>query len=986
MPTISQLAPATAASDSDELVVNQAGTTRKVTRSQILAGVQPEIAARSGALLGRSSKGTGAPENLTVGENLILSGGTLAATATPFVISALPTGVVPASGDLVPVSQGGKDVAVPYQQFLSGLSYVTNIDLSQAVVFPTGSGSAVTLSDFAAGALSTTGGTMTGPLVLNADPVLPLEASTKAYVDQAANTALPRTGGTVTGVLSLVNSPILPNHAATKLYVDTVADTRLPVSGGTMAGVLNLEGDPVLPLQAAPKQYVDERVLRSGDVMSGPLTLSADPVAVGHAATKRYVDVQVAAAVPLAGGTLTGGLTLASDPVAALQAAPKQYVDRRVSRSGDTLTGPLILAADPTTTLGAATKGYVDTQVATTLPKAGGTLSGALTLSGDPVSLEHAATKRYVDNQFATALPLAGGTLTGALTLAGNPAAAQHAANKQYVDGQVATLLPLTGGTLSGALTLAGSPTAPNHAATKQYVDANPGRDGVINVKLPPYNAQLNGIADDTAAFKAAYQAAAPGGTIYVPNGVAVLQSPGSWGMPLTKRVKWIVDGTTLPNGTSLADAIPRGTGPASLTLPGVVTGHSGVGTTVSQAGSQSADFSAHHTSYIVDHNGGSSAVIANARSDTIIYNSPANYVWAGLDRLIWAGIQTPAGSPSAQHVARYVQTVRQTVATDETGKALPQPELWAACLEYRDVTGRPSSWVGESLTVEMDWIGNGPDDAGTRQIQSLVIGQHDTSGTPVEVANVIGVYLAQNSTGNVHRVFNIGVPFSTAVLDTTYARQMPGAAAIRLAAGHSIAFESSASNRLAFDSNLGILRWYQGGLSYPVGKGISVGWQNVAAGSTTLGAFLAGNIVFLVGSSNYTISLPSASTVAAGTGFTFSALGSGSVTIAPAGTETIDAGPIVLRQHDRYHIVSDGATTWREIFRCNAVSPRFSGPPVLPSYPVASLPATAAAGAKAFATNGRKPSDAAGAGTGVEVFYDGTKWISVCSGSQVAA
>jgi len=986
MPTISQLAPATAASDSDELVVSQAGTTRKVTRSQILAGVQPEIAARSGALLGRSSKGTGAPENLTVGENLILSGGTLAAAATPFVISALPSGVVPASGDLVPLSQGGKNVAVPYQQFLSGLSYVANIDLSQAVVFPTGSGAAVTLSDFAAGALSTTGGTMTGPLVLNADPVLPLEASTKAYVDQAADTALPRTGGTVTGVLSLVKSPTLPNHAATKLYVDTVADTRLPVLGGTMAGALNLGGDPVLPLQAAPKQYVDERVLRSGDIMSGPLTLSADPVAVGHAATKRYVDVQVAAAVPLAGGTLTGGLTLASDPVAALQAAPKQYVDRRVSRSGDTLTGPLILAADPTTTLGAATKGYVDTQVATTLPKAGGTLSGALTLSGDPVSLGHAATKRYVDNQVATALPLAGGTLTGALTLAGNPAAAQHATNKQYVDGQVATLLPLAGGTLSGALMLAGSPTAPNHAATKQYVDANPGRDGVINVKLPPYNAQLNGVADDTAAFKAAYQAAAPGGTIYVPNGVAVLQSPGSWGMPLTKRVKWIVDGTTLPNGTSLADAIPRGTGPASLTLPGVVTGHSGVGTTVSQAGSQSVDFSAHHTSYIVDHNGGSSAVIANTRSDTIIYNSPANYVWAGLDRLIWAGVQTPTGSPSAQHVARYVQTVRQTVATDETGKALPQPELWAACLEYRDVTGHPSSWVGESLTVEMDWIGNGPDDAGTRQVQSLVIGQHDTSGTPVEVANVIGVYLAQNSTGNVHRVFNIGVPFATAVLDTTYARQMPGAAAIRLAAGHSIAFESSASNRLAFDSNLGILRWYQGGLSYPVGKGITVGWQNVAAGNTTLGAFLAGNIVFLVGSGTYTISLPSASTVAAGTGFTFSALGSGSVTIAPAGTETIDAGPIVLRQHDRYHIVSDGATTWREIFRCNAVSPRFSGPPVLPSYPVANLPAAAAAGAKAFATNGRKPSDVAGAGTGVEVFYDGTKWISVCSGSQVAA
>jgi ABC-type transporter lipoprotein component MlaA len=89
---------------------------------------------------------------------------------------------------------------------------------------------------------------------------------------------------------------------------------------------------------------------------------------------------------------------------------------------------------------------------------------------------------------------------------------------------------------------------------------------------------------------------------------------------------------------------------------------------------------------------------------------------------------------------------------------------------------------------------------------------------------------------------------------------------------------------------------------------------------------------------------------------------------------------------HDRYHVVSDGVSSWREIFRTNAVSPRFLAPPVLPSYAVAALPATVQAGAKAFASNGRKPSEAAGSGTGVEVFYDGTRWISVCGGSQVAA
>jgi hypothetical protein len=39
-----------------------------------------------------------------------------------------------------------------------------------------------------------------------------------------------------------------------------------------------------------------------------------------------------------------------------------------------------------------------------------------------------------------------------------------------------------------------------------------------------------------------------------------------------------------------------------------------------------------------------------------------------------------------------------------------------------------------------------------------------------------------------------------------------------------------------------------------------------------------------------------------------------------------------------------------------------------------------------AFASNGRKPTEFAGAGTGVGVFYDGGQWISVCEGKQVVA
>ena len=757
-------------------------------------------------------------------------------------------------------------------------------------------------------------------------------------------------------------------------------------SGDTLTGPLTLAADPTTALQAATKEYVDGQVAtalpKTGGTLTGALSLPADPTSSLQAATKHYVDSQSAAALPTSGGTLTGPLTLAADPTAALQPATKAYADARVLRSGDTLTGPLTLAADPTTALQAATKEYVDGQVATALPKTGGTLTGALSLAADPTSALQAATKHYVDNQSATALPISGGTLTGPLTLAANPASVMQAATKQYVDGQVATALPNAGGTLTGPLTLSAAPTGTLSAATKQYVDLSSGASGVINVKSPPYSAQFNGTTDDTAAFKAAYQAAPAGSVIYVPNGVTNLQNPSSWGIPLTKWVKWIVDGATLPNGTSLADAIPGGGTPSSFVLPGLVIGNNSASAEVSQGASQATDFAASHTSYIVNHTGGTSgAVAANTRSDTIIYNSPNNYIWGGIDRLLWVGVQTPSATTPAQHVARYMQTIRQAVGTGSNGSPLPQPQLWTACLKYRDTTGQPSSATNASLTVEMDWFGNGPDDGKSRQIQSLVVGQNNTSGAPVEISTVIGVYLCAGSTGHAYQVLSVGIPFSTSVLDTTNALQMSGAAAIRMAAGHAIAFEPTNSNTLSYDSVTSTLRWNQGSLSYVVGKGITVGFQNVCSGNTTLPNYIAGNIIFLVGTVAYTITLPAASTVAAGTGFTFTVINSGVVSIAPNGSDNIDNSPVTLRQNDRYHIISDGSSTWREVFRTNSVSPRFTGPPVLPSYTVTGLPTSVVAGAKAFATNGRKPADAPGSGSGVEVFYDGSRWISVCSG-----
>ena len=159
MPKIDELAQATASSDGDELVASQNGVVRKVTRAQIVAGLQPQLAVGSGALLGRGKPGTGAPEAITIGANLVLANGTLSAAASPFSIAALPAGVRPSSGDLVPFSRGGANLAVSYADFISG---ARTLDASQMTVTPTGATATVKLCDLA----SFVGPRLPGPITL----------------------------------------------------------------------------------------------------------------------------------------------------------------------------------------------------------------------------------------------------------------------------------------------------------------------------------------------------------------------------------------------------------------------------------------------------------------------------------------------------------------------------------------------------------------------------------------------------------------------------------------------------------------------------------------------------------------------------------------------------------------------------------------------------------------------------------------------------
>lgn len=159
MPTIDQLQPVAASADTDQLMATQSGSSRKVTRAQLLAGLQPAISVPPGALLGNSGTTSSGPLTITVGSNLTLTNGTISAPA-PFVIGTLPSGAAPAASDLVPISQSGTANSVTYGTFLSGLSTLSGFDASPLQMTASGGTSrrslgalmsdAVTVEDFGA--------------------------------------------------------------------------------------------------------------------------------------------------------------------------------------------------------------------------------------------------------------------------------------------------------------------------------------------------------------------------------------------------------------------------------------------------------------------------------------------------------------------------------------------------------------------------------------------------------------------------------------------------------------------------------------------------------------------------------------------------------------------------------------------------------------------------------------------------------------------
>ena len=99
---------------------------------------------------------------------------------------------------------------------------------------------------------------------------------------------LEKSGGTMTGALILNADPSVALGAATKQYVDAGDALNVNKAGDTMTGPLVLSADPSANLGAATKQYADLKVAKTGDAMTGPLTTNSTIIANGSSSKIGY--------------------------------------------------------------------------------------------------------------------------------------------------------------------------------------------------------------------------------------------------------------------------------------------------------------------------------------------------------------------------------------------------------------------------------------------------------------------------------------------------------------------------------------------------------------------------------------------------------------------------------------------------------------------------------------------------------------------------
>ena len=266
------------------------------------------------------------------------------------------------------------------------------------------------------GYLQIAGGTMTGALVLAADPTTSLQAATKNYVDL-------HSGG-------IADAPSDGSDYGRK---NGAWDKVVPLAGGvTMTGLLTLSGPPTSVNGAATKAYADTKL---GDAPSDGFTYGR--------ANGAWSQV-----LPLTGGTLTGNLILNADPTNVLGACTKQYADTKAPVASPAFTGnptaPTQAVDDNSTKL--ATTAYVTNQLS-----ASGDGTPAMDGTAARGTSTHGARADHVHPTDTSRAPIASPTFTGtpAAPTAAPDTNTTQLATTAFVIGQASAVNPLMNGAVA---------------------------------------------------------------------------------------------------------------------------------------------------------------------------------------------------------------------------------------------------------------------------------------------------------------------------------------------------------------------------------------------------------------------------------------------------------------------------------------------------------------------------------------------------------
>jgi hypothetical protein len=263
------------------------------------------------------------------------------------------------------------------------------------------------------------GGTLTGPLILAADPALPLGAATMQFVEGIVAPYLPLVGGTLTGPLLLSGAPTIPAHAADKAYVDTELGLFLPKTAGStqaLTGELYLPAPaPTQPQIAANKAYVDagDAILQGEiDILTSNLLFSGSINVVTNVGAYTPASGIAPGALPAAAPAnenfyiivSTGGTAAAGNIPAGVYAAGDWLVSTgappwiRLPLGQANVIASNVAITPPIAALGANVQTGLTWLDTFKLDLAGGTMTGPLTLDADPAAPLEPVTLQFLDD------------------------------------------------------------------------------------------------------------------------------------------------------------------------------------------------------------------------------------------------------------------------------------------------------------------------------------------------------------------------------------------------------------------------------------------------------------------------------------------------------------------------------------------------------------------------------------------------------------